>query len=489
MDGGIVEGSIVPTVPEHTYVRTRKHANAVRVIAIAEACASIDVYGSAGGHAVRATVAGEADYEAAVLFRFEGHGVDIPLGGKLRFVRRAFVHAIEMCKRLCDQGAAADREGYDELAVSGGTDRVLNGRGERDQLRAQALKDRVEATHKLVPGIDLQITGTAGDGGARSVEKSSNFGLTTIALLDHKHQETPLAQPSSALQRGRASAKGERNWRIDLAADLCNARPQRLQQASSRVSECRTLVDRVIAHAHDGARRPNLGTPQLDVKEAMAIGAQNIGKRAEFARIALASPVVTKTRELWHVGTIRYDTKTSVRQHIYEQIREQVDRDVRKAHELPDETPDTLFVVPDFNAKVTASCATKPPDGERPLCPAKNGKALAQRYGRPPGGWSKSSHTRRRCRKLIERRSGFSCQPQQSVARLSRPISSMRRVARGPSGRRAASGFSCLIKCTEACSRQHQSASASSTRRLLSVLLFTRSARALHSQPRVQICG
>ena len=134
------------------------------------------------------------------------------------------------------------------------------------------------------------------------------------------------AEASGAIRGGVALDEGQCDGRVDVGEDGGGAGPVRVQNGSQLIGELYARGHEVVAPAHEGAQRADLGGLRGQGLEAVAVGAQQIGQQERVGGVALgAVTAVARSGGLHNVGVDRHDRHTGFDQGVDEQPRGPLD--------------------------------------------------------------------------------------------------------------------------------------------------------------------
>jgi hypothetical protein len=260
-------------------------------------------------------------------------------------------------------------------------------------------------------------------------------------VLGEEGGEALGSETLGALRGGEAAEKCQRDPAVDLGEDGGGAGPEALEQAPEPVGEADAGGDEVVAAAGEGAQRLDLVGDGRERREAMAVGAQDVGEEVGVAGVGLPpGGAVARAAGLHGVGVDGHDGMAGGDERLDDEARGPLDGDgqrLRRAEALQhrDQVGETGGVVADVVAQDDRSPVVDDADGMAGGAPVEAGEERggAKGHRRDLQVGVTLARVGRSCGSLIGRRSGWQALAQHPVVRRVLPAPAARRVSRRPS--------------------------------------------------------
>src|SRR5579884_1559630 len=164
---GVVGDALLAAMPNHATPGSGEDANRVGVLAATCAGSLVDRLGPRRSvsrcvcdgreRSAQAHVAGPPERDSAMFARFAGHGRDAALGGQMIGRDEATAIVAELGEELRGADAPGAEDRRNDLAVWVGLDRVLDGGGQRRDLRDEWPQHGDERSNALTFGVGFEV--------------------------------------------------------------------------------------------------------------------------------------------------------------------------------------------------------------------------------------------------------------------------------------------------------------------------------------------
>jgi len=304
----------------------------VRVVAAAGARGAVDgrrpgvrvarVVGPRRERDPQALVAREAARHAALLARAARDGRDAGFGREVGVGGVAPAVVAELGEELRRVDGPRAGEGLHERPVGVGGELRGDPRLERAELVEERAEHRDEGAHEVPARVRLEGAGVAGRGGAEAREELGRGSTSRVPVPREEAREAARGEPRRVRRRRVRIEEGEADRAVDVGEESRGAGPRGLEQRAELVGEADAGRDQVVARAHGGPEGAGRVARRLEAGEAVAVGAQQVGRDVGVGRVALrARARVAGPTRLQRVRVDRDDRVPGLEEGVHEQPR------------------------------------------------------------------------------------------------------------------------------------------------------------------------